>query len=54
MNENAKQEEVVEQQAAKTPVEAVSKQENGEVTQRELEQLSGGGGPPKLPPSRNY
>ena len=45
MNENTKQEEAVEQQAAKTPVEAVGKPENGEVPEKDLDKVSGGGGP---------
>ena len=43
MNENTKQEEVEEKQAA----EAVSNPQSGEVAESELEQLSGGGGPSK-------
>ena len=48
MNENTKQEEAVEQQAAKTPVEAVSKPENAEVPEKDLDKVSGGVGKPKV------
>ena len=48
MNENTKQEEAVEQRAAKTPVEAISKTENAEVSEKDLDKVSGGVGRPKL------